>query len=387
MQTTYTPGRWYLLALRGVYVALAPDSANDLVRTLWERMRSEPTFPAILDVLTSHVGGAVSSLPSFAALIIEGDGVRVAVRGAVDAEISERPDTEPQRFSGTEVTTWSERFVGAASAVRLSMHSGYEAGDLPLEGGVVRAGSVSVALAGESRVPAPVEPASLARVPHMPGAAEPAPDSLAPAEPAAESVPASSETTVLPTDTTLAPSATEIDEVWESTIMSSRRAAAAVEKPQDAGEALGDHDGATVSLAELRARRGGLPEPAYEAAPATGDGEVASGRVRLSTGQVIELDRTVIIGRRPRSSRVGGADLPLLIAVDSPQQDISRSHLEIRIDGDTVVVVDLHTTNGSTLLRPATDPVRLHPGEATLVLSGDVVDMGDGVTATFEDLP
>ena len=119
-------------------------------------------------------------------------------------------------------------------------------------------------------------------------------------------------------------------------------------------------------------------------APAVSAG---TGRIRMSTGQVVTLDRTVIIGRRPRSTRASGANLPHLIAVDSPQQDISRSHLEIRPEGDTVVVVDLHTTNGSTLLRPGADPVRLHPGEQTLVLSGDVVDLGDGVKVAFEALP
>jgi hypothetical protein len=51
------------------------------------------------------------------------------------------------------------------------------------------------------------------------------------------------------------------------------------------------------------------------------------------------------------------------------------------------VVIDLHTTNGSTLLRTGSDPVRLHPGEQTVVVSGDTVDLGDGVTITFEDLP
>ena len=51
-----------------------------------------------------------------------------------------------------------------------------------------------------------------------------------------------------------------------------------------------------------------------------------------------------------------------------------------------MVEIDLRTTNGSTLLRPGADPVRLHPGEQTLVLNGDVVDLGDGVTVTFEGL-
>jgi pSer/pThr/pTyr-binding forkhead associated (FHA) protein len=158
---------------------------------------------------------------------------------------------------------------------------------------------------------------------------------------------------------------------------------------------LGDHDGATISAAELRRQRSqsGIttqpptsgPDAPTAVLPVV-DSSGAHGVARLSTGQVIELDRTVIIGRRPRSTRVSGDSMPHLVAVESPQQDISRSHLEIRPEGDSVVVIDLRTTNGSTLLRPGADPVRLHPGEQTLVLSGDVVDLGDGVTVAFEGL-
>ncbi|WDH79205.1 FHA domain-containing protein [Microbacterium esteraromaticum] len=155
---------------------------------------------------------------------------------------------------------------------------------------------------------------------------------------------------------------------------------------------LGDHDGATISLAEARRLRaeGSLapadPEAPTEMIPTVDEPAAAHGTARLSTGQVVELDRTVIIGRRPRTTRASGESMPHLVAVDSPQQDISRSHLEIRPEGDSVVVIDLRTTNGSTLIRPGTDPVRLHPGEPTLVLGGDVVDLGDGVTVTFEGL-
>ena len=31
--------------------------------------------------------------------------------------------------------------------------------------------------------------------------------------------------------------------------------------------------------------------------------------------------------------------------------------------------------------------MRLHPGEPAVVVSRDVIDIGDGVTITFEDLP
>jgi hypothetical protein len=101
----------------------------------------------------------------------------------------------------------------------------------------------------------------------------------------------------------------------------------------------GDHDGATISLAQLRAMRGeSAVEPPLPPMPAAPDSATevldipasTHGRIRVSTGQVVELDRPVIIGRRPRSTRASGDNMPHLVAVDSPQQDISRNHLEIR---------------------------------------------------------
>lgn len=207
---------------------------------------------------------------------------------------------------------------------------------------------------------------------------------------------ASSEMTLAPDDED------DFDQLWGATVHTAPAAAEATAPPAPpvvpAGAATapaaplaGDHDGATISAAELRRLRQQQapvePEAPTQVLPVTAGATAGAGRIRVSTGQVVALDRTVIIGRRPRSTRASGANLPHLVAVDSPQQDISRSHLEIRPEGDTVVVIDLHTTNGSTLLRPGADPVRLHPGEQTLVLSGDVVDLGDGVTVAFEDLP
>ena len=218
------------------------------------------------------------------------------------------------------------------------------------------------------------------------------------------STPAPVETILPPADTIAAPLG------GHTLDLSPTPTAVPVAQPVDDG----DHDGATISLAQARAMRGDLAtdlpsalpselaetevpapisavpvssvpgvteEPAAVAAPAVGP------RIRLSSGQVVALDRTVVIGRRPRATRSSGSTLPHLVAVDSPQQDISRSHLEIRPETDAVVVLDLHTTNGSTLLRPGSDPVRLHPGEQTIVVTGDVIDLGDGVTVAFEELP
>lgn len=154
--------------------------------------------------------------------------------------------------------------------------------------------------------------------------------------------------------------------------------------PLPATADLGDHDGATVSVAEARAIRAASAFDSIEDVPPRSP---SRGRIRLADGRVIELERTVIVGRRPRSTRPAENELPTLVAVDGPQHDISRNHVEIRAEGEHVLAVDLASTNGTVLLRGGHDPVRLHPNEPTMVVDADVLDLGDGVTLTFEDLP
>lgn len=103
------------------------------------------------------------------------------------------------------------------------------------------------------------------------------------------------------------------------------------------------------------------------------------GYVDISTGTRFVLDRSAVIGRRPRASRVSADDVPQLITVPSPQQDISRSHLELRLEGWHVVATDLGTTNGTTLIRPGMEPVRLRSGEGVVLGEGDQLDLGDGI--------
>ncbi|CAD6011430.1 FHA domain-containing protein [Agreia sp. COWG] len=143
-----------------------------------------------------------------------------------------------------------------------------------------------------------------------------------------------------------------------------------------------DHDGLTVTVSELEAMRRLAAADDSSADPAGGPG-----RIVLATGDVVTLDRPVIVGRRPRAQRVQGDVLPHLVTVASPDQDVSRSHLEVRVEGRHVLVVDLDTTNGSVLHRAGTPPLRLSPSEPVLVLNGDIVDIGDGVTLLFEELP
>lgn len=153
------------------------------------------------------------------------------------------------------------------------------------------------------------------------------------------------------------------------------------------GEQDGDHDGITIAAGDIAAmRRGAQASPP---APTTPAGQAAArppARVRLSTGAEVALDRPVLIGRRPRSVRSVGEDVPHLITVASPMHDISRNHIEIKIEDDVAMVTDLDSTNGTLLYRDG-DPQRLHPGERTILIEGDALDLGEGITVTFQGLP
>lgn len=165
--------------------------------------------------------------------------------------------------------------------------------------------------------------------------------------------------------------------------------AAITDRDFSRAEPFSDHDGLTIDHAQLPIHPGTETAALAEEVIALVEADVAefAGRVVLSTGRVLTLERSLVIGRRPRAIRTSGNKVPALVTVESPTHDISRNHVEVRREGDMVLVTDLDTTNGTLLLRGQEVPRRLHPGEATLVISGDVIDIGDEVTITFEDLP
>ena len=78
--------------------------------------------------------------------------------------------------------------------------------------------------------------------------------------------------------------------------------------------------------------------------------------------------------------------VPHLVSVTSADRSISSSHVELRVEGEDVLAVDLDSMNGTRLLRPGVDPVRLHPGQPSLLVAGDRLDLGDGVVLSFEGI-
>ncbi|MGN0063437.1 MAG: FHA domain-containing protein [Nocardioides sp.] len=107
------------------------------------------------------------------------------------------------------------------------------------------------------------------------------------------------------------------------------------------------------------------------------------GGLRLPTGEVVPLDRGVVIGRRP-SPVPGSPDWPHLVHLPSTHAFVSRMHLQIELHGWDVVARDLGSRGGSTLTAPGRPPVPMRAGEAYLLEPGTVLDLADVYAVRFE---
>jgi hypothetical protein len=107
------------------------------------------------------------------------------------------------------------------------------------------------------------------------------------------------------------------------------------------------------------------------------------GVLRLSTGDAITLDRGVVMGRSPRTD-FDGEERPHVVKLPSGDGEISRTHLQVSLDGWHVLVTDLNSTNGTLMVLPGRDPERLRPGEPTPIPPGTLVILAVGVDFRYE---
>ena len=109
------------------------------------------------------------------------------------------------------------------------------------------------------------------------------------------------------------------------------------------------------------------------------------GVLRLPDGDLVVLDRGVLLGRSPRvNAELDAAARPHLVKVTSPQNDISRNHVEIVLEGWHVLIRDLSSTNGTTVALPGQPPVRLRPSDQQVLEPGAVITLADEVAISFE---
>jgi FHA domain len=110
------------------------------------------------------------------------------------------------------------------------------------------------------------------------------------------------------------------------------------------------------------------------------------GQLRLDTGQVIGLDRPLIIGRKPKVEGRMLSEMPHLIEL-AIGNGLSRSHAMVKLEGWHVLLEDLGSANGTILTLPGQPARRLHEGEPALLEFGSHIELGGEVTAFYEPNP
>lgn len=428
-------GEWAVVA-GGGRALLVAETDSQRLRDLLPAVRAG--FAETLDALVAH---GLSRTPSFALIDASADAVLLAVRGTGLASVSE--GGRERVVAATGVSSWVElQLPGVESA---TLGPAGTAGTLPLVDGVVRASTVSWNQAATAEdvgatvaappkrerdtgpveaVPAVAEPAA--------GRSEPGPQPVAivagPAvepfsdaplpdpepQPAAEPDPHTRvpEATIadVPEAAVVKPAVAEpaveaepagYDHLFGATMVRSVEEAAV--RPAEAEDDLappridlpgfitdsfpsaanrlaGDHDGLTVMSGDLPARPAFADEEA-DAAPAPAP-QVFS--VLLSDGRREPLSAPVVVGRAPSVTAVPSLRGARPITLTSAEDDISRSHVAVAVEGDSVVVTDLHSRNGTMIVLPGKSPQKLRSGEPTTVVLGTVIDLGSGATLTVE---
>ena len=339
---TVVPGDWYGVLGTSVIVLL-PPAAKPRVAGLWETVDEGAGFDEVLDAVIS---GGLRGRPGFVLVSGEGGDVKVVIRGAGRAELS--TSDGPVTIAGSPETTWVEQNVSGVTGFRVEVADGD--------------GAAYTVATGLARV---------ASVEHDGGGrAVPTPDAEVVAVPMSPPVEPPRRPRILPPDPALEPDPPVVEPEVVAPVPD-------VEAAPDNGLPPTPEDSSTTEAGDFA--------PSHLAAqddPESAGAGVA--RLIFSSGEVVEVDRAVVIGRAPAAGRVSPEEELRLVTVPSPHHEISATHLEVRpgtgADQGSAVVTDLGSTNGTVLVRPGLPAEDLRPGIAVQVASGATIDLGEGVT-------
>jgi hypothetical protein len=181
---------------------------------------------------------------------------------------------------------------------------------------------------------------------------------------------------------------------------------------------LGDHDGLTMTKAQIDALRAAMQAGSAESAapprvaaglatvqavlcaaqhpnppqqsvcrvcdlPLTTPPVVVSRPVlaalHFSTGLTVRLDGPTLIGRNPKLEGTLTSEIPRLVKLDVGQ-GLSRTHASVRLAGWHVLLEDLNSANGTIVTLPGRAPQRLHAGEPIQLELGAHIDFGGEIS-------
>ncbi|SDU99526.1 FHA domain-containing protein [Microlunatus sagamiharensis] len=380
-RATYTPGSWLLLCGPAAAVVLEPADASwsDLVETLWDEVVAADS---IGDLAARLAWYRIDTMPSFAAFFWGPDGMRSLVRGSVSVVDAESGDVVA---TGEGVQTWVEAGLGDLRQVRVELPAERPDGAYPLPLVVGAVGVSGVFL-----------DASDGASPSSPQGADSSEDGADDDAPEPDALDAGPETQAL--------SADELAALHDDELVTGQAEPTARTAHENA-------DTRWVAVPELPLEPpapAASPEPTVSAVfcpwghpnpPGSGRCRVCTALVatqaarsvpvptlavlRASNGETAEVVGSVLVGRAPARDRARVAD-PVLLTVNSPSHDISRTHLEVFASGWDVEVVDLNSTNGTLLVGPDGSTRTLAGGESVTAELGSSLELAEGVSVKID---
>lgn len=348
--------RLHIWSIEHLLVCLPADTAAGTVAGVQGALVDRPALDRVLEVLTAD---GLDATPPFLLAATEPGGTRVVVRGSLSAVAHGRDGTALALDAGL-ASTWNDDLVSDIVAIAVS----HDAGTVTWMPAVAREAAVAAPPAeAEAEGPHTLDEEHFQQF--VEAAQDPTAFDLPPVEPPV-----------------------------------ARR-----------GSGLGERDGRTLAqLGSVRAaaldatsvepvvRPGGVAAvrcPAGHANPPIATAcrvcqhaivdptEVVVvrpvvARLRFDSGLVIDVDRPQIIGRHPQAPP-DAVDIPNLVTVPSPGEDVSRNHLALRLEGWDLLAEDLESTNGTELRLPNRDVVRLRGYSAVPVVVGAEITLAGDV--------
>jgi hypothetical protein len=376
-----------------VAIVVGDESATAAI----DRVSRGPT-PASLGALVDRVlaGGSVAEAPAFFLAVRESSVWRAAVRGPIAVRVDQH-----ERVLGETAATWFEVSFALEASFDVEVLVDHAASWLPLAPGPVRVGALrresGASLSPPSDVPAPeVDESSPDAVDIAVTLAQPV---QSPVEPPS----------LLPPAQPSPPS--RYDELFgEFTVAGgvAAAAAAAQHEGEDHGDGVHgsslpavetetgfDHSDVAVSAILCEQQHPNPPERGKCwkcAAPIASRSLIrvprpSLGSLLLDDGREVPIDRTVLLGRNPRAERTDAANLPALISVGPEAAGVSRTHVRIFLDGWQVLIEDLGSSFGTTILATDGSTRRLRPGQPEVVTGDAVLDLGGGSRVRLVGVP
>ena len=415
-----TPGSGIAVVGDDVIVLLRAGPDDPLVRRLWAVVRGRASFG---DAVAALGANGFADLPDLALVGTTDHDRRLVLRGAVSAAIIDDGGATTFAAEGAPVHSWTEHAVPPGGAVHLRLEPRLAATTAAFEVDHGLAPAASVVVGDRSAVPvrldrpAPEPPApppfaqastwgrpvfraadevAVDTQPVGPPPAPPPPPPPtgpsghpAPAGPApAATVPGAPPPADGRPVVVAGPARTDDPAADDHTVALSE-----VGLTGGAGGGRTDVGPTAPRYLAVRCPDGHL-NPAHagscracgrplDGAPTETVTSLDLGRFRFSTGTEVPVIRPMLIGRAPRVNGLVRGEAPELIAVPSPDMDISRTHVEVRLEGWQVLVIDRGSTNGTVVTLPGREPQRLRPDQPFPLPVGGRVSLAGEVEFTL----